>query len=259
MDRGGGEGATGRRPSELGEFDNEGNRWSMMSGHSSPRILLCGETALSIEFGEVIDGSINRRVRALSGFLRDGRHPGILEVNPTYRSLFIQYDPWECSFEKILMLIEEGVASTATERGELPDVVEIPVCYGLEFGPDLDEVATVHGLSRDEVVALHTASVYEVVMVGFTPGFPYLSGLDERLVTPRKLSPRKIVPAGSVGIADRQTGIYSIDSPGGWQILGRTPVKLFDLERTDPFLVGPGDRLRFTPITREDFESIAHT
>ncbi len=230
-----------------------------MDEQPTPRILLCGETGLSIEFGDAIDASINRRVHALSDHLRAGRHPGILELNPTYRSLFVQYDPWDLSHEQLLTFIEEGLAATEASPAEQRDAVDIPVCYGLEFGPDLNEVAAIHGLTPDEVVALHTAPVYDVVMVGFTPGFPYLSGLDKRLETPRKSSPRKVVPAGSVGIADRQTGIYSIDSPGGWQIIGRTPARLFDLERADPFLVRPGDRLRFTPITREDFESLAHS
>jgi KipI family sensor histidine kinase inhibitor len=223
------------------------------------RILSCGETALSVEFGNAIEDAVNRRVHALSEHLRSGRHAGILELNPTYRSLFVQYDPWDLSHERLLMLIEEGLASVAAGPPEPRDPVEIPVCYGMEFGPDLNEVAEIHGLTPDTVVALHTAPVYDVVMVGFTPGFPYLSGLDGRLETPRKPSPRKLVPAGSVGIADRQTGIYSIDSPGGWQIIGRTPARLFDLERNDPFLVRPGDRLHFTPITREDFESLVHS
>jgi KipI family sensor histidine kinase inhibitor len=230
-----------------------------MDGQPTPRILLCGETALSIEFGDAIDAAINRRVHALADHLRSGSHAGILELNPTYRSLFVQYDPWELSYERLLMLIEEGLAATRGGTAEQRDPVEIPVCYGMEFGPDLDEVAAIHGLTSDAVVALHTAPVYDVVMVGFTPGFPYLSGLDKRIETPRKAAPRKVVPAGSVGIADRQTGIYSIDSPGGWQIIGRTPVRLFDLERADPFLVKPGDRLRFTPIPREEFEGLAHS
>lgn len=216
---------------------------------------------MSVELGDGIDPSINRRVQALADFMRHRRltHPGILELNPTYRSLFIQYDPWQCSYEQLLLTIEEGLASAGHEAPVGPILFEIPVCYGLEFGPDLDEVAAIHGLTPQQVVELHTTPVYDVVMVGFTPGFPYLSGLDERLITPRKARPRKVVPAGSVGIADRQTGIYSIDSPGGWQIIGRTPLRLFDPDRSDPFLVQAGDRLRFTPVTRKDFEQLANS
>lgn len=216
---------------------------------------------MSVEFGDGIDPSINRRVQDLADFMRRQRitQPGILELNPTYRSLFIQYDPWECSFEQLLVTIERGMASAGTEATVRLVPLEIPVCYGLEFGPDLDEVAAIHGLAPEQVVELHARPVYDVVMVGFTPGFPYLSGLDERLITPRKSRPRKSVPAGSVGIADRQTGIYSIDSPGGWRIIGRTPLKLFDPERSDPFLIRPGDRLRFNPVTRKEFEQLANS
>jgi KipI family sensor histidine kinase inhibitor len=229
------------------------------TAHPLPRILLCGETALSVEFGDDIQPSINGRVHALSQALRELGHPGILELNPTYRSLFVQYDPWELSHEQLLIYIDRALPPASGERRESPDVVEIPVCYGGELGPDLDELAAMHGLTPESVAAIHASPVYDVVMVGFTPGFPYLSGLDHRLVTPRKEVPRKVVPAGSVGIADRQTGIYSMDSPGGWQIIGRTPLRLFDLNRSDPFLVKPGDILRFTPVTRDDFESLAHS
>lgn len=222
-----------------------------------PRMLLCGETAIVVEFGDDIDSSINRRVHALARALKDLNHPGILELNPTYRSLLVQYDPWELSYERLLLHIEDGLQSGGELHREPQDIVEIPVCYDRELGPDLDMVAARHGLSPASVAALHAAPVYDVVMVGFTPGFPYLSGLDPRLATPRKETPRKVVPAGSVGIADRQTGIYSVDSPGGWQIIGRTPLRIFDLERSDPFLLKPGDRLRFHPISRETFESLA--
>jgi KipI family sensor histidine kinase inhibitor len=229
-----------------------------MTDHPSPRVLACGETALSIEFGDAVDASTHQRVHALARTLRKESQPGILEINPTYRSLLVQYDPWELSYEKLLLQIEQGLGSAADDKRTESDLIEIPVCYGTELGPDLEEVAAFHGLTPREVAVLHAAPVYDVVMVGFTPGFPYLSGLDPRLVTPRKEKPRLVVAAGSVGIADRQTGIYSIDSPGGWQIIGRTPLRLFDLRRTDPFLVSPGDRLHFTPITREQFESLSH-
>ena len=244
---------------------NQGDLNQQTGGRSNPasrplpRMRLCGETALSIEFGDDIHPSINRQVHALSHALRALGEPGILELNPTYRSLFVQYDPWEISYERLLMNIESALAAASKERLEPADILEIPVCYGRGLGPDLEEVAARHGLTPESVVALHASPVYDVVMVGFTPGFPYLSGLDRRLVTPRKEVPRKLVPAGSVGIADRQTGIYSIDSPGGWQIIGRTPLRLFDPNRNDPFLVKPGDRLRFTPITRDAFESHAHS
>jgi inhibitor of KinA len=222
-----------------------------------PRILLCGETAVSVEFGESFHSEAHRSVHALSAFLRAQSTPGIIEVNPTYRSLFVEYDPWQCSYEQLLMLIEKGLNRSTDELPSDHAPVDIPVCYGFEFGPDLCHVASTHGLSPEAVIQLHSTPVYDVVMVGFTPGFPYLSGLDQRLFTPRKASPRKVVPAGSVGIADRQSGIYSLDSPGGWQIIGRTPLRIFDPGKADPFLIRAGNRVRFTPITRDQFEIIA--
>jgi inhibitor of KinA len=222
---------------------------------SNPRILLCGDTAISVEFGDAIDPGINARVRRLFRKIGAARPPGILDLNPTYRSLFIQYDPWECSFENLSLLLD-GWLESEDDLGEAEgEIKEVPVCYGGAFGPDIGEVAAFHGISADVVITLHAAPVYLVYMIGFTPGFAYLGGLDERLHTPRKNEPRKVVAAGSVGIADRQTGIYPIESPGGWQLIGKTPVKLFDLGREAPLLLQAGDRVRFKPITEKDFES----
>jgi inhibitor of KinA len=219
------------------------------------RILPCGDTGISVEFGDVIDPGLNARVRRLFQALRDAQPVGILDLIPTYRALFIEYDPFECSFERLVLLVEAAVRGDAV--ASLPDApaIEIPVCYGGEFGPDLEEVAACHQMSVEEVIELHCRPVYTVYMIGFTPGFPYLGGLDERLITPRKRKPRQRVPTGSVGIADRQTGIYSADSPGGWQIIGRTPVKLFDLTRAEPFLLQAWDRVQFIPVSKEAFES----
>lgn len=226
-----------------------------MKAYREPRILLCGDTGISVEFGNDIDPNINRRAQQLFRSLGARRLPGILGLNPTYRSLFIQYDPRECSFENLLLVIDECLESSAEVAMEAALPIEIPVCYGGGHGPDLDEVASFHGISPEEVVKLHCASVYTVCMIGFTPGFPYLGGLDERLYTPRRKESRKVVPAGSVGIADRQTGIYPIDSPGGWRLIGKTPLKLFDLGKNDPFLIRAGQTLRFKAITRDEFES----
>jgi inhibitor of KinA len=225
------------------------------SAYEKPRILPCGETAVSVELGNAIDRSVNERVHALFRRLEALAPPGILGLNPTYRSLLIQYDPWECSFEQLLLLIDECLERPADGGWRKAETVEIPVCYGGTFGPDLDAVAEFHGITPARVVELHAAPVYHVCMIGFAPGFPYLGGLDERLFTPRLAEPRQKVPSGSVGIADRQTGIYPQESPGGWRLIGRTPQRLFDLGRSDPFTLGPGARVRFKPITREAFES----
>jgi inhibitor of KinA len=214
---------------------------------------LCGDTALSVELGETIDIDINRRVHRLHGQLKKRNVAGLLGMNPTYRALFIEYDSRLISCERVMLLVEEAIGAPIPPEEE-SEIVEIPVCYGGEYGPDLEEVAALHNLSSQEVMALHSASLYHVYMIGFTPGFPYLGGLDPRLATPRKKTPRERVPAGSVGIADRQSGIYPIESPGGWQIIGRTPLRLFDLNRSPVFLVRAGQAVRFRAIARDEFE-----
>lgn len=223
-----------------------------------PRFRACGDTALSVELGEGIAWAVNRRVHALFRTLKRRGLPGILSLNPTYRSLFVQYDPTLCSFERLITTVEEALVGLEDSSEASQSVLDIPVCYGDEFGPDLAEVAAYHGLSPEEVIRRHTAPVYHVYMIGFTPGFPYLGGLDPVLFTPRKAVPRSKVPAGSVGIAERQTGIYPIESPGGWQIIGRTPLKLFDLHRDPPFLVEAGMAVRFHAVSREAYENLSH-
>ncbi len=222
--------------------------------HLISKILVCGDTGISVEFGDKIDPEINGMVLRLYELLRCGNYPGITDLNPTYRSLFIQYDPWVCSYERLAGIIEELIPSLSAPVDAAARIIEVPACYGGGFGPDLAEVASFHGHSAEDVIGMHCAPLYRVYMIGFTPGFAYLGGLDERLHTPRKGEPRKKVPAGSIGIADKQTGIYSIESPGGWQLIGRTPLKLFDLARKSPFLLEAGDLVRFMPISGDEFE-----
>lgn len=218
-----------------------------------PRVLPCGETAVSIELGNVIDRTVNRKVNLLYRRIKASELPGIVDLIPTYRSLFILYDPWLCSYERLLSAVEECLGFPCASGEEEMRMVEIPVCYGGELGPDLDAVAALHNLDVQETIELHCAPIYHVYMIGFTPGFPYLGGLDERLYTPRREEPRKKVPPGSVGIADKQTGIYSVESPGGWHLLGRTPLRMFDLNRDRPFFLEPGDAVKFEPIAEEEF------
>ncbi len=216
----------------------------------------CAESALLVELGEGIDPAVNRRVHALARALGAARRPGVIALNPSYRSLFVQYDPRRCSYEELVTAVEACLEDGGEEVPAGAEV-EIPVCYGGDLGPDLDEVARRCGLSAAGVVARHAAPAYPVYLVGFTPGFPYLGGLDPALVTPRRATPRERVPAGSVAIADRQAGIYPIESPGGWQLLGRTPLRLFDLARDPPFLVTAGTTVRFRPIDRGEYERLA--
>ncbi|MEW6259228.1 MAG: 5-oxoprolinase subunit PxpB [Thermodesulfobacteriota bacterium] len=223
-----------------------------------PRYRACGDSGLLVELGNAIDPAVHRQVMQLFRAMKAKHISGILDMIPAYASLVVQIDPWRISFERLRMEIDEAFADAADREQEPPEredgrIVDIPVFYGGTDGPDLEEVCRYHGLSATDVIALHTAPLYTVYMIGFTPGFPYLGGLDPRLITPRRTTPRKRVPAGSVGIADRQTGIYSIDSPGGWQLIGRTPLRLFDPMSDRPFLLEPGDRIRFVPIsTRQE-------
>ncbi len=229
----------------------------MRNTEDFPRFRVCGETALSVELGEGIDLQVNRRVHALYRTLHQRTISGVLSLNPTYRSVFIQYDPTVCSFERLMAVVQDALCGLDDLSETSEAVLHVPVCYGGDLGPDLTEVAAYHGLTEEEVIRRHAASTYHVYMIGFTPGFPYLGGLDPTLFTPRKTTPRPKVPAGSVGIAEQQTGIYPIESPGGWQLIGRTPLKLFDLHRDPPFLLDPGMKVRFHPISREEYENLA--
>ena len=221
-----------------------------------PRFRLAGDTGLLMEFGDVIAPVVGARVRAMAGALERRMPAGVREVIPTYRSVILIYDPMAtCPDELRPALIEmDRALSEAPE--ETPRTVEIPVCYGGEYGPDIAFVAESHGLAEEEVIRIHSETAYPVYMIGFTPGFPYLGGLSEKLHTPRLSSPRLKVPAGSVGIANNQTGIYPIESPGGWQLIGRSPVRLFAPEKDEPFLLRAGDRLKFTPVSEAEFKRI---
>lgn len=220
---------------------------------SEPVFRHVGDRGLLVEFSAEIDLETNQKIHAFCRALEDALPEGIIEIIPSYRSLVLVYEPLVVDLpelqEKLVILYGEVESAT----GSNTEIVEIPVCYGGEFGEDLEQVATHNGLSVDEVISLHSEMLYPVYMIGFTPGFPYLGGLSDKLHTPRLATPRTLVPAGSVGIANNQTGIYPIDSPGGWQLIGRCPYKLFDPLRSNPFLIKAGDHLRFIPVSRQDF------
>ena len=218
-----------------------------------PKFRLAGDRGLLVEFGDAITPEINQSVRAMTFALEAAVVPGVREVIPTYRSVVVVYDPLTTHpsllSSKILSL-HEGLARIETPA---PKESVIPVCYGGEYGPDITFVAEHNRIGIDDVIRLHSEPSYPIYMLGFSPGFPFLGGLSEKLHTPRLTSPRTRVPAGSVGIANNQTGIYPIASPGGWQLIGRSPVRLFDLERSDPFLLRAGDTLRFEPISPDEY------
>ncbi len=214
-----------------------------------------GDRGVLVEYGAGIDPEVNRKVRTMAMVLERHSVIGVMTVVPTHRALLIQYDPLLtdlAALKRNLLDLESRLASIEIPA---PRTVEIPVCYGGEFGPDIEFVAGTHNLSIDDVIRLHSEPVYPIYMVGFTPGFPFLGGLPEVLHTPRLETPRTHVPEGSVGIANAQTGIYPVASPGGWQLIGRTPLKLFEPEKENPFLYQAGDCIRFQPIDRETYET----
>ncbi len=213
-----------------------------------------GDRGLLIEFGDEISREINVKVRRMALAVENEVKEGIVEVVPTYRSLLIIYNPLLlpiAALQEKLRRIEEGL-----QQIPLPDprLTRIPVVYGGIYGPDLEEVAKYHHLSPERVIQLHCSKPYLIYMIGFMPGYPYMGEVPEELVTPRLKTPRLVVPKGSVAIAQRQTGIYSMESPGGWQVLGRTPVELFDPVKDPPALLRMGDLVQFYQISEKEFK-----
>jgi inhibitor of KinA len=179
---------------------------------------------------------------------------GVRDVVPTFRSVAIYFDPLRTDFHGLTACLRELAARQVAAEAAMAAPIPVPVCYGGDLGPDLAGVARFAGLPEAEVVALHAGTTYRVFMLGFVPGFPYMATVHQRIAAPRRETPRARVPPGSIGIAGQQTGIYPSETPGGWQLIGRTPVKPFDLSRPEPFLLKAGDTVRFVPITREEFD-----
>lgn len=218
-----------------------------------PRFKPAGDSAVLVELGDAIDPAINRRVHALAEAinnltLAEEAASPIGEAVPAYSSVLVQYDPLVMDYTLVVDWIQSLLQQLSAAPLVAPRRVEIPTRYGGECGPDLEFVARSHNLSPAEVIRIHSQAEYTVYLLGFLPGFPYLGGLDERIATPRLEKPRRRVPAGSVGIAGQQTGIYPLESPGGWQLIGRAQVCLFDPLRHPPALLAPGDLLKFVPV-----------
>lgn len=220
------------------------------------RFLPCGDSALTVELGNAISPEINARVTALAAMLTHAPLRGVLELVPTYCALTVQYDPEQTSCTQLIPALTELCARLDGPAAQSDSLVKLPVLYGGFCGPDLGFVAQNAGLTAEEVVKIHNQTDYLIYMLGFTPGFPYLGGMDARIAAPRLASPRVHIPAGSVGIAGEQTGVYPIASPGGWQIIGRTPLKLFDPHREQPFLLSAGQRVRFVPIDEAEYRRL---
>ncbi|MGE5652794.1 MAG: 5-oxoprolinase subunit PxpB [Bacillota bacterium] len=228
----------------------------MITASTEPRLLVHSERGIVVEFGDSIDPTIFDRVRALTQALEQHPLNGVIELIPTYRSVLVHFDPLHVDRTEVMQWIHQHLQTSSGRQGSAR-VVVIPTLYGGEFGPDLADVAQHAGLASDEVVQVHSSEDYLVYMIGFTPGFPYLGGLSPKIACPRLSSPRTLVPAGSVGIAETQTGIYPLATPGGWRLIGRTPLKLFDPASAQPFVLQAGDYLRFRPIDTKEYDEIS--
>jgi KipI family sensor histidine kinase inhibitor len=232
---------------------------------STFRIVPAGDTVLTVEFAERIDPVINATAIALAAAIESAAVRGVRDVVPTYRTVAVYFDPLRTNLDDLrarleqasaAVLVEDGLPSSVQSRSAVGDPVRVPVCYAREFGPDLAEVAAFAAISEAEAIRLHTARTYRVFMLGFTPGFAYMGTVDERIAAPRLSTPRIRVPAGSVGIAGAQTGIYPSASPGGWRIVGRTPLRPFDLSRHEPVLFKPGDAVQFYAIDPGEYDRL---
>jgi KipI family sensor histidine kinase inhibitor len=222
---------------------------------TTPRFLSAGDGAIIVEFGSTVDEAISQRVMAMDARIAEAGIDGIVETVPTYRSLLVAYDPLVIRARRLIPRLAE-IAAKAGEAATTGRRWVIPVCYGGDHGEDLEWVANVHAMTPEEAIAVHSGTVYRVYMIGFTPGFAYLGGLPKILHTPRRETPRTLVPAGSVAIGGQQAAVFSVAAPSGWHMLGRTPVRTFDLRRDDPFLIAPGDTIRFSPVAPAEFDAL---
>ncbi len=220
------------------------------------RILTEGDSSVLIEFGKEISPEINRKITATVQMMKEQHIEGVVDMIPAFCSLLINYDPRVISFDELKKRLEHLVKLDAKAGKNRKKIYEIPVCYGGEYGPDMENIAKNAGLTEEEVIKIHSSRDYLIYMLGFLPGFCYLGGLDERIHTPRLANPRIKINAGSVGIGGSQTGIYPLDSPGGWQLMGMTPVKTYDPDREIPILVEAGDYIRFVPVDEAEYNRI---
>jgi KipI family sensor histidine kinase inhibitor len=225
--------------------------------YAEPRLIPAGDLAVSVELGDEISREASARVLTLERLVAEARIPGVVETMPSFRALLVQYDPlvlpWAVLEARLRALLPQ-LASASPPPGRR---VELPCAYGGAHGPDLEEVARRLDLEPGEVVSLHAGAEHYVYFIGFTPGLPYMAGQPARLTIPRLDRPRVKTPPGSVAIGGTQTAIYPVESPGGFWILGRTPLRLYDPGAPDPILLRPGDRVRFRPIDADEFQAIA--
>jgi KipI family sensor histidine kinase inhibitor len=220
-----------------------------------PRFLRSGDTALVVEFGDRIDRDISARVLSLAGLIEAAAIPGVVEVVPTFRSLMVHYEPLalpHCELEQRLGPLIDRIRIEERPGRRW----RVPACYDADAGPDLADVAERTGLSVAQVIERHSATEFHVYMMGFLPGFPYMGTLPAELELPRRENPRLRVPSGSIAIAMAMSTVYTLESPGGWHLLGRTPILMWDPRRAEPTLVAAGDKVMFTPVSRREYETI---
>lgn len=216
-----------------------------------------GDAAVAVQFEARIDAVINARVIRLAELVQSRRVAGVRDVVPTFRSVAVYFDPLRTRLDGLIEWLEEAARGVDASLRSSGTLIQVPVCYGGDFGPDLPGVARFAEMTPEDVVEAHAGTLYQVFMLGFVPGFAYLGSVDPRIAAPRHSTPRVRVPAGSVGIAGAQTGVYPMETPGGWQLIGRTPVKPFDLSRPEVCLFKAGDRVQFVPIVPSDFERMS--
>ena len=224
---------------------------------SEVRYLVSGDSSVCVEFGNEISPDINRKIRAFKIAVEKSGIPGIVETVPTYRSLLVHYKPEVIGYKAITEKFKSLMGTLDNIEIPPPTVIEIPVLYGGEMGPDIENVASHNGKTVEEVIKIHTSQEYLIYMIGFIAGFPYLGGMSKEIATPRLKEPRVKIDGGSVGIAGEQTGIYPLDSPGGWQLIGRTPLELYDAEREKPVLLEAGQYIKFRSISQKEFDETA--
>jgi KipI family sensor histidine kinase inhibitor len=222
---------------------------------TTPKILPCGDSAVTVEFGHTIDPSINGMVLALDDLVRARAPTGLIETVPTYRSLTVQFDPVETDYDALIGFLNDAARDIAP-REAIGRRWRVPVVYGGEHGSDLEEVAEIHGLTPHQVIEIHSSAIYRIYLIGFLPGFTYLGGLDKRIATSRRLHPRAKIPSGTIMIGGEQAGIAPMDMPSGWHNLGRTPVRTYAPERDPAFLFAAGDELVFEPIDASRWEAL---
>ena len=217
-----------------------------------------GDHAMVVEFGSIIAENINQKVHALAGWIEEKQIEGVVELLPTFRSLMIYYDCHVVSFEQLKRKVSEFDDTKVSAGAEKKKIIKVPCCYGARFGSDLHDMEKILGIDKDEIIRIHSSVCYKIYMLGFLPGFVYLGGLDKRIEVPRLSSPRVKINPGSVGIGGNQTGVYPVASPGGWRLIGGTPLDFYDPDREKPILCNAGEYIRFVPIHIDEYYDIRH-